>query len=145
MTDNILDILRSAIDSRNPDTMPPLTFKGQRRDLPCLRCMRSALAGKSIGECHDSIGGQDRCFECCTDPSRKPHGVSCIPIEETEVVCYPEKYNSGFANGLHSVLEACVKHGNNLNRSLPRVLPRAQYSRPKLRVPVETAHALTSE
>ncbi|KAF1945181.1 hypothetical protein EJ02DRAFT_59430 [Clathrospora elynae] len=40
---------------------------------PCLGCVRSALAGRSYGECFDQLGGGSRCFRCAS-------GHSCVPV-----------------------------------------------------------------
>ncbi|KAF1938448.1 hypothetical protein EJ02DRAFT_22585 [Clathrospora elynae] len=55
---------------------PPLSCRGAPGALrvhPCLGCVRSALAGRSSGECFDQSGGGSRCFRCAS-------GHSCVPV-----------------------------------------------------------------
>ncbi|OAF55178.1 hypothetical protein VC83_08404 [Pseudogymnoascus destructans] len=49
---------------------------GARRAVACLGCVRSAVAGKSLGDCHDQPGaipGVGRCWRCAS-------GHSCMPV-----------------------------------------------------------------
>ncbi|RYP43671.1 hypothetical protein DL768_009789 [Monosporascus sp. mg162] len=45
---------------------------GARRAVPCLGCLRSALAGRSTGECFDAAVGS-RCWRCAS-------GHTCTPV-----------------------------------------------------------------
>ncbi|KAL7624409.1 hypothetical protein AAE478_005973 [Parahypoxylon ruwenzoriense] len=45
------------------------------RDTPCMGCLRSALAGRSTGQCYDTVGNGSRCWRCAS-------GHSCLPVPE---------------------------------------------------------------
>ncbi|KAI1430590.1 hypothetical protein GGR50DRAFT_701436 [Xylaria sp. CBS 124048] len=49
---------------------PPPRVSGEVRDPPCLRCVRSALRGRSNGVCEETVGRGARCFRCA-------HGHKC--------------------------------------------------------------------
>jgi hypothetical protein len=53
-----------------PVARPP---RGALRAISCARCIRSALAGRSTGECHDAVGAGQRCWNCAS-------GHKCEPL-----------------------------------------------------------------
>ena len=49
--------------SSAPNT--PNRARGDPRDVPCLGCVKSCLAGKGDGKCYDNASGKGaRCFKC---------------------------------------------------------------------------------
>ena len=46
---------------------------------PCLGCLRSALAGRSNGQCHDATTGS-RCWKCASGHVCAPVPVSVLPM-----------------------------------------------------------------
>ncbi|KAF1945178.1 hypothetical protein EJ02DRAFT_451744, partial [Clathrospora elynae] len=62
---------------------PPSSRRGAPGALrvhPCLGCVRSALAGRSSGECFDQSGGGSRCFRCASGHSCVPASALAAPI-----------------------------------------------------------------
>lgn len=56
-----------------------LSSAGTKRAVPCLGCVKSALAGLSLGECHNVAGSSARrCLRCSA-------GGSCEPLPELAV------------------------------------------------------------
>lgn len=47
-----------------PASSRPL--RGALRATSCIRCIRSALAGRSTRECHDALGAGQRCWNCAS-------------------------------------------------------------------------------
>ncbi|KAF2469087.1 uncharacterized protein BDR25DRAFT_51002 [Lindgomyces ingoldianus] len=56
-----------------PASTPRRPPPGALRAQSCLGCIKSALAGRSSGECHDSATGGSRCWRCSS-------GHSCLPL-----------------------------------------------------------------
>ncbi|KAF2475028.1 uncharacterized protein BDR25DRAFT_113610 [Lindgomyces ingoldianus] len=56
-----------------PASTPRRPPPGALRVQSCLGCIKSALAGRSSGECHDSATGGSRCWRCSS-------GHSCLPL-----------------------------------------------------------------
>jgi hypothetical protein len=52
--------------SKSPRKTFPPRAQGARRAVPCAGCVRSAIAGRSTGECFDNKSGGDRCFRCAS-------------------------------------------------------------------------------
>ena len=50
--------------SRSPRKPVAARAQGARRAVPCVGCVRSAIAGRSSGECFDNKSGGNRCFRC---------------------------------------------------------------------------------
>ncbi|KAF2463948.1 uncharacterized protein BDR25DRAFT_382968 [Lindgomyces ingoldianus] len=62
-----------------PASTPRRPPPGALRVQSCLGCIKSALAGRSSGECHDSATGGSRCWRCSS-------GHSCLPLPPVAVV-----------------------------------------------------------
>ncbi|KAH6674648.1 hypothetical protein B0J14DRAFT_653945 [Halenospora varia] len=61
---------------------PPRTPRGERgarRDVPCLGCVRSLLAGRSDGSCYDSTRG-GRCFRCSSGHTCASLPAGTLPV-----------------------------------------------------------------
>ncbi|KAI2463088.1 hypothetical protein F4781DRAFT_146192 [Annulohypoxylon bovei var. microspora] len=52
--------------------------RAERRDEPCLGCTNSALAGRSTGECFNTVGNGSRCWRCAS-------GHSCYALPKDVV------------------------------------------------------------
>lgn len=52
--------------------------KGPLRPVPCLGCVRSALAGMSLGDCYSTPGSARRCVRC-------GQGGTCKPLPDLAV------------------------------------------------------------
>ena len=58
---------------------PSRPAQGALRADPCLGCLRSALAGRSNGQCHNATTGS-RCWKCASGHVYAPVPVSVLPI-----------------------------------------------------------------
>ena len=51
----------------------PIRALGPENRNPCVGCVRSAIGGRSNGECHENALGGDRCWRCAS-------GHRCVPV-----------------------------------------------------------------
>ncbi|KAF1935086.1 hypothetical protein EJ02DRAFT_439461 [Clathrospora elynae] len=95
---------------------PPSSRRGAPGTLrvhPCLGCVRSALAGRSSGECFDQSGGGSRCFQCASGHSCIPASALAAPIAAKFLALLqgsaPELQLRKLRIALHVVLESSAK------------------------------------
>ncbi|KAI1435256.1 hypothetical protein GGR50DRAFT_331303 [Xylaria sp. CBS 124048] len=68
-----LDQTPPVLSSQRPRRRPA---RGALREEPCMACLKSAIAGRSSGECHDAVSNSGyRCWRCAS-------GGRCQPIPE---------------------------------------------------------------
>ncbi|KAF1938979.1 hypothetical protein EJ02DRAFT_457406, partial [Clathrospora elynae] len=94
----------------------PLSCRGAPGALrvhPCLGCVRSALAGRSSGECFNQSGGGSWCFRCASGHLCVPASALAAPIAAKFLAALqggaPESQLRKLRIALRVVLEASAK------------------------------------